>query len=105
MSFASSLARHMFGRPRGLLGRLGGRLMARMNAEFGAWVADRLGIKARGRGLGGGFGSGAVIERLARLAPDGHIAGVDPSSEMVGQADARNARAVQARQVELHCGQ
>jgi ubiquinone/menaquinone biosynthesis C-methylase UbiE len=102
MSFTRSLAMHMFGRPQGVLGRLGGHLMARMNADFGAWVADLLEIGARERVLEVGFGSGAVIEKLAALAPDGHVAGVDASVEMVAQARKRNAGAVQNGRVELH---
>jgi SAM-dependent methyltransferase len=93
MSFTRSLAMRMFGRPHGLLGRLGGRLMARMNAEFGAWVAGQLEVGARERVLEVGFGAGVIIGRLAELAPDGHVAGVDPSVEMVAQARARNAKA------------
>jgi ubiquinone/menaquinone biosynthesis C-methylase UbiE len=104
MSFTRSLAMRMFGRPHGLLGRLGGRLMARMNAEFGAWVAGQLEVGARERVLEVGFGAGVIIGRLAELAPDGHVAGVDPSVEMVAQARARNAKAVRSGLVELHCG-
>jgi ubiquinone/menaquinone biosynthesis C-methylase UbiE len=104
MSFVRSLAMRMFGRPRGMLGRLGGHLMARMNADFGGWVASQLAIGDRERVLEIGFGSGVVIEKLTGVAPDGHVAGVDPSIEMVAQARARNARAVRSGLVELHYG-
>jgi hypothetical protein len=30
---------NMFGRPRGIMGRLGGAIMARMNKDCGVWVA------------------------------------------------------------------
>src|SRR5947209_4513550 len=104
MDLARELATRMFGRPQGVLGRLGGRLMAGMNADFGGWVAGLLAIGTRERVLEVGFGSGAVIEKLASLAPDGHIAGVDASVEMVAQARKRNAEAVRSGLVELHCG-
>jgi quercetin dioxygenase-like cupin family protein len=41
------LARH-FGRPRGLLGRLVGRLMARFNGDFNRWVVEELGQECKG---------------------------------------------------------
>jgi ubiquinone/menaquinone biosynthesis C-methylase UbiE len=93
-----------FGRPRGILGRLGGMIMARMNADFGVWVAGLLEIGSNDRVLEVGFGPGVVIERLARLALSGHIAGVDPSTEMVAQARARNSRAIHEGHVDLRLG-
>jgi SAM-dependent methyltransferase len=103
MSFTRSLAMRMFGRPRGVLGRLGGHLMARMNADFGEWVAGLLEIGARERVLEVGFGAGVIIEKLAGLVPEGHVAGVDASAEMVAQARARNAEAGRSGLVELRC--
>jgi len=66
----------MFGRPRGALGRLGGRIMARTNKDCGAWVVALLEIGAEDRVLEVGFGPGVVIEGLAS---------VDPSVEMFEQ--------------------
>jgi len=103
MSFTRSLAMRMFGRPQGVLGRLGGHLMARMNADFGEWVAGLLEIGARERVLEVGFGSGVIIEKLAGLVPDGHVAGVDASAEMVAQGRARNTEAERNGLVELRC--
>jgi ubiquinone/menaquinone biosynthesis C-methylase UbiE len=103
MSFARNLAMRMFGRPQGVLGRLGGHLMARMNADFGEWVAGLLEIGARERVLEVGFGSGVIIEKLVGLVPDGHVAGVDVSAEMVAQGRARNAEAGRSGLVELRC--
>lgn len=97
------LAMRMFGRPRGLLGRWGGRLMARMNARWGARVADLVAIASDDSVLEVGFGAGVTIAALARLAPAGHVVGVDPSPEMVLQARARNAAAIRSRHVELRC--
>jgi hypothetical protein len=36
---------HAFGRPRGVLGKLGGIIMARTNADFGTWTSNLLGVK------------------------------------------------------------
>jgi len=93
-----------FGRPRGILGRLGGMIMARTNADFGVWVAGLLEIGPDDRVLEVGFGPGAVIEHLAKLASAGHIAGIDPSTEMVAQARSRNSRALREGRVDLRLG-
>ena len=95
---------HMFGRPRGVLGRLGGIIMARTNEKCGAWVADLLEIGPDDSLLEVGFGPGVIIQRLSKLASAGHIAGVDPSLEMVEQARARNAAAIESGRVDLRRG-
>ncbi len=104
MSVMRNVLMRMFGRPRGVLGRLGGIIMARMNEDCGAWVADLLEIGPRDRVLEIGFGPGAVVQRVAKLAPAGNVAGIDPSREMVEQARARNAIAIQGGRVDLRCG-
>ena len=92
----------MFGRPQGALGRLGGIIMARTNAECGAWVTELLEILPTESVLEVGFGPGIVIQRLSNLA--GHVAGIDPSREMVRQARARNAGAIEGGRVDLRRG-
>jgi ubiquinone/menaquinone biosynthesis C-methylase UbiE len=94
----------MFIRPRGLLGRLGGRIMGRNNAAWGIAVSDLLQIVPTDRVLEVGFGSGVVIEHLAKLAGAGLVAGVDPSSEMLAQARSRNKSAIRGGGVDLRCG-
>ena len=42
MALGAKLLMNMFGRPHGILGRLGGVMMARMNEECGVWVAGLL---------------------------------------------------------------
>jgi len=93
-----------FGQPQGILGRLGGVIMARMNVDCGTWVADLLEVTRNDRVLEVGFGPGVVIERLAKRATAGHIAGIDQSREMVEQARARNATAVQDGRVDIRHG-
>src|SRR5437899_803867 len=51
-----------------------------------------------------GFGPGVGIQLLARSAPAGYVAGVDPSKEMVDQATARNAKAIKSGHVDLKYG-
>jgi len=94
----------MFGRPRGILGRLGGIIMARTNADCGAWVTDLLEIGPCDSVLEVGFGPGVIIQRLSKLALEGHVAGIDPSEAMVEQARARNAIGIKGGLVDLRRG-
>jgi SAM-dependent methyltransferase len=104
MGFVRRILMRMFGRPRGVLGRLGGLIMARANAGFGGRAAGLLGVQPRDNVLEVGFGPGVAIERLARLAAAGRVAGVDPSRAMVRQARARNAAAIRSGRVDLWHG-
>jgi ubiquinone/menaquinone biosynthesis C-methylase UbiE len=104
MSVMRNVFMHMFGRPKGVLGRLGGFIMARTNEACGAWVAELLQVGPNDTVLEVGFGPGVIVERLARLASKGHVAGIDPSREMVEQARARNSIAIQNGRVHLRRG-
>lgn len=93
-----------FGHPTGLLGRLGGRIMARTNRDTVRRAIALLEIQPNDRVLEIGFGPGVGIELLARAATSGQVAGIDPSIEMLRQARARNAEAVAAGRVALRLG-
>ena len=73
-----SILMRMFGRPQGVLGRLGGIIMAHVNADCGAWISDLLKVGPNDSALEVGFGPGVVIQRLSQLAAAGHVAGIDP---------------------------
>ncbi len=103
-SGARNLLRRMFGRPEGLLGRLGGAIMARTNRACAALVIDELDVRPNERVLEIGFGPGVAVALAAARADQGHVAGVDASAEMLKQATARNAAAVRAGRVELRTG-
>jgi ubiquinone/menaquinone biosynthesis C-methylase UbiE len=104
MSIGRRVLMRMFGRPRGLLGRIGGAIMARANRQCAAWViADVLRIQPSDNVLEVGFGPGVGIECLVR-ASAANVAGVDPSDEMVAQAKARNGNAVGQGRVDLRLG-
>jgi SAM-dependent methyltransferase len=102
MSVMGNILLRMFGRPQGALGRLGGIIMARTNAECGAWVTELLEILPTESVLEVGFGPGIAIQRLSNLA--GHVAGIDPSREMVRQARARNVGAIAGGRLDLRYG-
>jgi len=96
MSLGRRLLMRAFGRPQGWLGRVGGVVMARMNTDRSAWVTDLLDIRPTDGILEVGFGPGVVIAQLLQLVPDGSVAGVDPSPEMLAQAQRRTGSAAAA---------
>ena len=104
MSLEDRLLSRMFGRPEGLLGRLGGVILARANRSFAEEMVALLGIAPGDRVLEVGFGPGVAIELLARATPAGSVAGIDVSREMVRQAAVRNAAAIRTGKVVLRHG-
>ena len=99
-----SLLEDMFAHPRGLPGRLGGLIMARLSGSRNAWILSQLAIQPGERILEVGFGPGAAISALANMLQDGSIVGVDNSSLMLCTAAKRNARAIRAGRVQLYNG-
>lgn len=104
VSFLSRLLLRMFGRPQGVLGRLGGIIMARMNRNLAGRTVALLDVQPHDRVLEIGFGPGVGIELLSGVVSSGHVAGVDVSEEMVEQARLRNVEAIQRGKVELRRG-
>jgi ubiquinone/menaquinone biosynthesis C-methylase UbiE len=94
----------MFSRLRGSLGRRGGHVMARLNAECGARACELLEIAADDTILEVGFGPGLTIDHVAPLVPAGRVAGIDQSADMVELARARNEAAIRAGRVDLRHG-
>ena len=90
-----------FAHPRGLLGRLGGTIMAHGSAERNAWTIAQLTIHSGDHILDVGCGSGALIHALAKYIPDGLAVGIDTSPLMLKQATRRNAQFIQCGCVQL----
>ncbi len=93
-----------FGHPRGLLGRLGGIIMARSTGLRNEWTISLLDIRRADRILEVGFGPGALIQALAARATEGFIADIDVSPLMLRQASRRNAQAIGEGRVQLQQG-
>jgi ubiquinone/menaquinone biosynthesis C-methylase UbiE len=104
MAWVSKLLMRMFGRPEGILGRLGGVIMARLNRDAAAQVIELLDVRPDDKVLEVGFGPGVAIQLLLHRVPAGSVAGVDQSQEMVRQAAVRNADALRSRRVDLRYG-
>ncbi|MFI6518891.1 class I SAM-dependent methyltransferase [Spirillospora sp. NPDC050679] len=94
-----------FGRPRGIVGRLAGQLMAHRgsNRQRNEWAVSLLDVQPRDRVLEIGFGPGIAIAELAARAVQGQVYGIDHSQVMVRQAAKRNAAAIRAGRVRLIC--
>jgi SAM-dependent methyltransferase len=75
--------------PHGLTGRLFGTLMERVNKPAYERAAILLDLPPAGRFLEIGFGTGRLIEMLARRMPHGQVAGIDASKLMVETAHRR----------------
>lgn len=104
MCVVKSILMRAFGRPQGMLGRLGGFIMARTNRNIAARAIALLDVQPHDSVLEIGFGPGVGIELVASMLSSGRVAGVDASAEMVEQARVRNAEALKTGRVELRRG-
>jgi SAM-dependent methyltransferase len=92
------------GRPRGVVGRLLGWVMARDNDPMNALAVELLDPQPGDRVLEVGFGPGRGLERLAERVPRGSADGVDHAELMVEVARRRNRRAVGEGRVRPRLG-
>lgn len=90
---------NMFCAPRGMLGRVGGRLMV-LDHWLPTWVLDLLEIKVSDSVLEVGSGPGLELELAAARAREGRVAGVDASETMLEIASRRNRAQIEAGRVE-----
>ncbi len=92
-------------KPRGLLGRIVGNLMARANDYEARWTISLLNIQPDQHILEIGFGPGVAIQYASQKAAHGLVAGVDYSETMVQVARKRNAAAIKAGHIDLDFGE
>ncbi len=95
-----------FGRPRGILGRLAGAVMARRrsNVERSLWTVSLLDLRPGDRVLEIGFGPGVALAEACRRVGHGVVVGIDHSQTMLRQAAGRNQRAIQEGRLRLVLG-
>jgi ubiquinone/menaquinone biosynthesis C-methylase UbiE len=74
------------------------------NRQLNNWTIDLLDIKPIDRVLELGFGPGLGIRKVAAIATEGSVAGIDFSELMVRKARKRNAAAISAGRVDLKQG-
>lgn len=91
-----------FGGPRGLLGRMALRMMARRNGEKNRWVVEQLELSTGDSYLDVGCGPGLALAVAAeRLGAAGRVVGVDPSSVSV-RASRRRVAEAEVHEAEVH---
>lgn len=78
--------------------------MSRVFRDVAEWAIASSDFAPNDHVLEVGFGPGVGIELLAAAVPDGFVAGVDPSTEMLDQASNRNAAAIKSGRVDLRRG-
>ena len=93
-----------FAHPEGWVGRFVGMILALKNRERNAWTISMLDIQPDDQVLEIGFGPGQAIQEVAKLTPNGFVAGIDLSETMVAQASKRNAAAIRSGRVLLQQG-
>jgi SAM-dependent methyltransferase len=81
-----------FARPRGVTGRLVGRMMARRNAVLARRTVGALDLRGDETVVEIGPGPGVGLVRLAERLPRGQVIGAEPSPAMRAQAAARTRR-------------
>lgn len=91
--------------PKGVLGRLVGRLMARMDKPSNDWAISLMNIQPQDHLLEIGFGPGIAIKKVSEIASNGFVGGIDFSETMLEQASKLNASAVESGRVELKHGE
>ena len=94
-----------FGKPRGLLGWLAGRIMATRpsNIERNDWTLSLLAIEPGDRILEIGFGPGIAIGKAAEAATE--IVGVDHSAMMLRRATRHNRKLIEKGRIKLILGE
>ena len=91
--------------PKGILGRLTGRLMARMDKASNDWAISLMNIQPNDHLLEIGFGPGMAIKKVSEIASNGFVAGIDFSKTMLEEASKLNASAIKSGLVELKYGE
>jgi ubiquinone/menaquinone biosynthesis C-methylase UbiE len=89
------------GKPTGWLGRLILRNMNQRHAKVTDWGLSHVTIKRNDTILDVGCGGGATIARLAALASEGKVCGVDHSQDSVALSRKRNRRLIAEGRAEI----
>lgn len=92
------------GLPRGIVGRMVGRIMRSHNRLDNEWTLSLLGIGRGERVLEVGFGPGDAIRLAAESSPSSSMTGVDHSPEMLAAAERFNREAIAEGRVRLMLG-
>lgn len=89
------------GCPTGLLGALIARIMAKETAAANEELLSLVELQPTDQVLEIGFGHGRTMDRAAAAVPQGFVAGVDLSEDMVRMAAKRLRRVIEAGRAEV----
>lgn len=89
-------------KPTGLFGRLTLWRMNKSHSKLTDWGLAHTAVESRFTVLDVGCGGGRTISKLAAMAPQGKVDGIDYSDESVAASRRYNAQAIRAGRVEIH---
>lgn len=91
-------------KPRGWHGRITLRNMNRGHAPLTAWGLGHASVQTRDTTLDVGCGGGVTVARLAAMASEGKVYGIDHSDESVAASRKENQARIALGQVEIVLG-
>jgi len=103
MSIMSKLVKQCR-KPTGWLGRAAAWGMNRGHSEMTDWGLEHISIGRENTVLDVGCGGGETVRKLAKMATDGRVHGMDFSEESIAVARWTNRRAIRSGQVEIEHG-
>ena len=91
--------------PSGFLGKhIMGRLLNRTTSTHNALVFDQMNLQGTDRVLEIGFGGGALLEKIFKSTPEGFVAGIEISEEMVVNSKERFQDLIRTGRLEIKQG-
>ena len=91
-------------KPSGLLGKRAVRAMNLSHATMTDWGLQQITVPKNAGILDIGCGGGRTVRRLAALAPEGKVVGVDYSAASVAVSRDTNAQEIEAERVQIELG-
>jgi SAM-dependent methyltransferase len=89
-------------KPTGLFGRFTLWRMNKSHSKLADWGLTHTTVELRFTVLDVGCGGGRTVSKLAAMAPQGKVHGIDYSEESVAASRRYNAQAIRAGRVEIH---
>ncbi|PLR83383.1 MULTISPECIES: class I SAM-dependent methyltransferase [Bacillus] len=95
---------NQFEKPKGLLGKIAGKIMFFENRKINKWTINHLDIKRGDRILEIGYGPGYAIKHIIEKYEQVTIDGVDVSNKMKTEAEKVNEEGIKSGKVQLYTG-
>ncbi len=92
------------GKPHGIIGKIMGRLMEKMNGTEVPATISRLHIEPNDHVLEIGFGPGKSFKAISKLLETGKIYGIDHSETMLQMAKKNNTKLIEEGKLNLRLG-